>query len=304
MRSRFFTQFAARYRTKPFVRAIGLMLISTTAFSGMNIAVRAASQELPSGTLMMLRNILTLGLLMPLVLLQGMALLRTRRLRAHITRSMIGAVGMLTWIYALTIMPINQATALSFTAPLFAILFAVLFLGEKADGARWLGMLVGFGGTLIILNPIGTAFDWRAVMVIAAASLWAVTSILVKSLSNTEPPLRMVFYMNLFMFLFALPIGLTHWQWPTAHGWMLLLVIASCSLIMHFTLATAYGLVPVVTLLPLDFLRLIITAILAYFFFGETSHINTWIGATIIITSAVALARRDAKAVSLPIEEG
>lgn len=272
------------------------MLISIIAFSAMNIGVRAVSSELPPGVIVTLRNILTLGLLVPLVARNRFAIVRTKRLKAHIARSTIGAVGMLTWTYCLTIMPVNHATALSFTAPLFATLFAVLFLREHAHTTRWICLIAGFCGTLIILNPSAADFKWSSLLVMFATSAWATTSMLVKSLSATEPPLRMVFYMNLFMFLLALPVGFLHWQWPSLHGWEILLLIAICSVTMHFTMAKAYSMVPVVTLLPLDFLRLLFTSLFAYIIFGETSNLNTWIGAAVIIASAVVMARRDAKA--------
>ncbi|PZP86285.1 MAG: hypothetical protein DI582_03410 [Azospirillum brasilense] len=128
-----------------------------------------------------------------------------------------------------------------------------------------------------------------------ATTGWAVAGMLVKSLSRTEPALRIVFYMNFFMLLWALPLGIYHWQWPSLHSWAVLLLIAVCSIIMHFSMAKAYFLVPVVKLMPYDFMRLIYTAIFSYFLFGEASSWHTWLGAAIIVGSAVFIARRDAK---------
>lgn len=296
MYSKLFAIFAAPFRRHPHLVAIGYILISTTAFSAMSAGVRLIAPELHATVIVTLRNFLTLVLLLPWLVHQGPSAIRTRRLGAHAWRGVIGGVGMITWTYAITIMPLAHATALSFTAPLFSTLFAIPFLGEKASLARWLALFAGFIGTLIILRPGMDGFDWHALIVIFATTSWAVTGMFVKSLSGTEPALRMVFYMNLFMLMMALPFGVAHWQMPSLHAWVVLGFIACASIIMHFSMARAYSLAPVVTLMPFDFTRLITTALFAYLLFGETSDRTTWLGAAIIIASAVAMARRDVKA--------
>lgn len=293
MPSKLFAQPVAQIRHHPQAVAIAYIMISTAAFSAMNVGVRLASPELHATVIVTLRNLLTLVLVLPFVYRTRGGLLRTERLGAHAWRGCIGAIGMMTWTYALTIMPLTHATALSFTAPLFVTLFAILFLGEYADRGRLLALITGFCGTLVILRPSIEGFEWNALIVMFATSAWAVTSLFVKSLSRTEPALRMVFYMNFFMFLMAVPFGIMHWQWPSFYGWGVLLFIAASSLVMHFTMAKAYSLAPVVTLMPFDFTRLIITAFLAYLIFDETSDPLTWVGAAIIVASAALTARRD-----------
>ncbi|MES2984465.1 MAG: DMT family transporter [Pseudomonadota bacterium] len=296
MVSNHFAALREKFRHHPQLAAIGFMLISTTGFSAMSVGVRLAADELDPTLIVTLRNFLTLMLLMPFALRHNAALIRTTRLKAHAWRGCLGSIGMIAWTYCLTIMPLAHATALSFTAPLFSTLFAIMFLKEHADKARWLAIIAGFFGTLVILRPSLAGFQWNELLVMFATSAWAITGMFVKSLSRTEPALRMVFYMNLFMFLMALPFGLMHWQAPTAHAWLVLLVIAICSIIMHFSMARAYALAPVVTLMPFDFTRLISSSLFAYFLFGETSDALTWLGAAIIVASAVAVARRDVKA--------
>lgn len=299
MFSKHFTRFLAHGHARPQLIAIGLILISTTAFSAMSAGVRVIGAELDARVIVTLRNFLTLLMVMPWLWRAGLAAIRTERIRDHLWRGAIGGVGMNTWTYALTIMPLTHATALSFTAPLFSTLFAIIFLKEKADLTRWMVLAIGFLGTLIILRPDTQTFDWHALIVIFATTSWAVTGMFVKSLSATEPPMRMVFYMNLFMFLMSLPFALPHWQWPDAHGWTVLVLIAFASLIMHFTMSKAYSLAPVVTLMPFDFTRLVATALFAYLLFGEVSDRASWLGAAIIIASAVYMARRDVRAASV-----
>ena len=279
----------------PHMRAVGFMLVSTAAFSGMNVLVRLASETMSAPLIVTLRNLLTLLLLLPFVAPNRFAMVHTARLRDHFLRSLVGAVGMTTWTYCLTLMPLDHATALSFTAPLLATIFAIFVLKEHATTRHFIGLAFGFAGTLIILRPNAAGFSWDSLLVIFAATAWATTSMFVKSLSRTEPALRMVFYMNFFMFLVALPFGFSHWRMPNSSEWLILLGIALCSVAMHFTMVKAYALAPVVTLMPFDFMRLVYTTILAYFIFGERSDPITWVGAAIIVASVVLIARRDRK---------
>lgn len=280
----------------PQVTAILYILISTTAFSAMNVGVRAIAGELHPTLIVMLRCLVTLVLLAPFIAHVGVTRLRTTRLQKHFARGIVGGIGMIGWTYSVSILPITYATALSFTAPLFVTLLAMLFLGEKAGRDRWLALAVGFIGTWIILRPDASSFDSRALIVLGTSIFWATTGILIKSLSATESPLRMVFYMNLFMLLLAAPFGLYHWAMPSLHVWSVLVVIAMCSLLMHLSMVRAYALAPLVTLMPFDFTRLISTALFAYVLFGETSDLATWFGAAIIIASAAFMARRDIRA--------
>lgn len=296
MFSTLFTAYRTPGPTSPQVRAIFYILISTTAFSAMNVGVRAIAGELHSTLIVMLRCLLTLVLLAPFIAYQGASILRTSRLPQHVARGVVGGIGMIGWTYSVSILPVTYATALSFTAPLFVTLLAMLFLGEAVGRDRWLALIIGFIGTWIILRPDAHSFDSRALIVLLTSIFWATTGILIKSLSATEPPLRMVFYMNVFMALLAAPFGLYHWAMPSLHVWAVLVVIAICSLIMHISMVRAYALAPLVTLMPFDFTRLISTALFAYLLFGETSDITTWLGAAIIIASAAFMARRDIRA--------
>jgi drug/metabolite transporter (DMT)-like permease len=272
------------------------MLWSCASFSLMNVFIRVGAGELPTTVMVMLRNLITVLILLPLMLRHEARLLRTSRLKDHFWRATVGTVGMQSWFYCVSRLPLNQATALSFTTPLFLTLFAVLFLREKADRKRWLALLTGFIGTLVILQPSTQDFQWISLLVVFATAIWAVAGMLVKSLSGTEPALRVVFFMAFFMCLWSLPLAMLNWQAPSNHGWLLVLAISLCSISMHTSQVKAYALVPVVKLMPYDFTRLIFTAFFAWAAFGEVSVLNSWLGAAIIICAAAYSARRDAKA--------
>jgi drug/metabolite transporter (DMT)-like permease len=261
----------------------------------MGVYIRYASAELPSPLIVFLRNAMTFIFLLPWAIHNNFALVRTTRLKGHFWRATIGVIGMQSWFYCLTILPLNQATALSFTAPVFSTLLAVLLLKEKADIRHWLAMIIGFTGVLIILRPAGDAFDWQSTFVLFTTMIWAIAGMFIKSLTSSESPLRIVFFMVFFMALWSLPPALYMWQWPSQTAWLYMVAIAITSFGMQWCLAKAYSLTQVVKLTPFDFSRLIFTAIFAYIAFGETTDLFTWLGAAIIIGSVLINVRRDAK---------
>lgn len=264
-------------------------------FSLMNSFIRIVSETMHSSLIVSWRNILALVMLMPVVAYQGFGMVRTERLPGHFWRGLVGMFGMQLWTYCITTIDLSVATALSFTAPLFACLFAVIFLREQADKFRWLALLAGFGGTLIIIRPGMGDFNGVSFLVLFTTSLWATTGLMVKSLTRTEPPLRIVFLMTVFMTVFSIPFAAHVFRLPTAHEMLLLFGVASASLAAHFLQVKAYSMATVVSLMPFDFTRLLFTSVFAYLFFSETLDETTFIGSMVVLISAISIARRDAR---------
>lgn len=278
-------------------QAILLMLFSMACFSSMNAVIRLLAVEMSSIQMVFLRNLCALLL----VVLWGGLLQRrlprfpTMRLKGHFWRATIGLVAMELWFYSITIMKLTLAIALSFTTPIFATICAMLFLGEKAGPRRWAAIFTGLAGMLIILRPGAGDASASALFVLTSSCMMAVASILVKTLTRTEPPETIVFYMALFMSMWsALPV-IGHWQEVTPHEWWLVLLVALFSTAAHLSMARAYRRVDMVVLMPFDFTRLIFTAGLAYYFFGETLDSPTIAGSLVIVASTVYIAHREAK---------
>ncbi len=275
---------------------IGLFIFSTACFSAMSTLIRYVGTELPAAEMVFLRNILSLLMLLPIAVYYGRAAFKSTRLGRHFWRALVGLVGMELWFYALTIMPLNEATALSYISPIFATLLAVFMLGEKIGRWRILAIIVGFFGAVLILRPdpqIG--LNPGAWVVLAAAFMWALAGIVVKTLTTTDPPWRIVTYMGLFMSLLSAPPALMEWKW---FGWELfwpLLGIAVLSTVAQLCMVTAFSRAPMVVLSPFDFMRLVFTSILAYMVFGERLDIWTALGAAIIVSSSVFITWRERK---------
>lgn len=271
-----------------------LMVAAMACFSVMNTLIRGLSLAMPSGQMVFLRNVMAFGIMVPLAVYHGPLLLRTGKIGQHFWRAAVGTVAMQLWFYSLSVLPLTLATALSFTTPIFATVFAIFFLGERAGLRRWAAVLAGFAGALVILRPEAHAADPRALFVLASSAAMAFASILVKSLTRTESPETIVFYMALFMIPFSLPLALPVWQ-PVSNAQLLdVFLVALFSTFAHLLLTRAYQRADMVALMPFDFTRLLFTAMLAYCFFGEVLDGRTALGALIIVVSALYIARREA----------
>jgi len=275
------------------LHAIGMMVASMACFSAMNVMIRFASDELHTTQIVFLRNLFSVALLMPWVLRVGSGALRTDKFSGHFWRATVGTVGMQLWFYCVTTLPLNEATALSFTAPILTAIFAIVFLGEKAGLHRWSAIMIGFVGAMVIIRPSPDHMNWNMLLVPCATSMWAIAGLLVKSLTKTELPNRIVFYMAFIMTLWSAPLGIWHWQTPSMYALVMVLGVAVASTGAHLFLVRAYARAEVVVLMPFDFCRLLFTALLAYLVFGEIADRWTWIGSAIIVISAAYIAYRE-----------
>ncbi|MBY0406806.1 MAG: DMT family transporter [Rickettsiales bacterium] len=281
-------------------QAILLMLSSMAVFSAMNIAIRLVSTDLDSGYVVLLRTIFSLGitLLWSAFLHRGRPRFPTARLQSHFWRAGVGIIAMELWFHAVTLLPLTLATALSFTTPIYSTIIAIVFLREKAGLRRWAAIGMGFVGVMVILRPgfiFGTGdISADALYVLGSSVMMAVASVLVKTLSRTESPETIVFYMALFMLPWAIFPALGHIVPLSLYQLWLIFLVALFSTGAHLLMARAYMRADMVMLMPFDFSRLVFTAIMAYALFGETLDGYTVVGSLIIVGSTVYIAQREA----------
>ncbi len=280
-------------RQSPALHGILLMCLSTVAFSIMHALVRYVSDVLPPFQIAFFRNIFGLAFLLPLLMRSRFAVLRTQRIGLHALRGIVNIAAMLMFFTALSISPLAKVTALSFTAPIFMAVLAVLVLGERFQASRWLAIAMGFAGMLIILRPGLVALDAGALLVTGSAALWAVAMVIIKVLSRTEASLTIVAYMGIFLGLFSVFPAL--WVWEPfglrTLGWLML--IGLFGTIAQMSLSQSLKETDPTALMPFDFLKLIWTALIGAWFFAEIPDIFTFIGAAVIFSSGLFIAYRE-----------
>ncbi len=277
------------------VRAALLIVFAGVLFSSMNAMIRHVSSELHPLEIVFFRSLFGFAAMMPWLSRQGLGVLRTRRPGLIGLRTLLGFVSMATWFSALAIVPLGNAVALGFTAPLFAAVAAVIVLHEVIRARRITALVVGFGGMLIILRPGVQSIGTGEVMVVVSALTMALSVITMKVLTRTEQVGSLVVYQTMLTTPIALIPALFVWTWPSAEMWMWVVLIGVVASTAHMAFTRAFSLADTMYLMPFDYLRLPQVAFLGWALFGEPTDLYTWAGAAVIATSSVYVAHREAK---------
>ncbi len=275
---------------------IGLMVLAAIFFSLMTALIPLAGKELHPFQIAFFRNLFGLLAFAPVLLKTGTQVLQPKRLGWLSLRALLGAATMLTWFYVLTVMPIAEATALSFTAPLFVTIGAAFVLKETVRMRRWTATLIGFIGVLIILQPGTQAISMNALIAIASALAMAGSILIIKHLSTDVSSETIVVYMVIMMTPLTLIPALFVWQWPSATIWLWLVLLGVCGTAGHLFFTNSLRISDASAVMPFDYSRLLVIAALGYWLFGQTLPWTTWFGALIIAVSGIYIAHRESRA--------
>ena len=270
------------------------MLGAMILFSTMGVFIKLSSSQLHPLEVVFFRNFLALFFLTPWIFHQRATVFKSNRKKLYTLRAVFNVVGMAAGFTALTLIPLAEATALSFTAPLFATLGAALILGEVVRQRRIIAIFFGFIGMLIILRPGIEAISPGALLAIANAITIAITVLIVKKLTTTEKPITIVAYMALLQTPLALIPALFYWEWPSLITWTWLFCLAGAGTVGHLMYTKAIQLAEVSQLQPIDFVRLPIIALFGYIVFAEKPGIWVWIGGAVIFLSTAYVTHREA----------
>ena len=276
------------------MRAALLMFCSAMAFGLMAVAIRYATGHVPTQEVAFFRNAFGLLALLPVLLRPGHAPLRTRQLPRYLLRSALGLASMLCGFWALGHLPLSQAVSLSYSAPLFVTIAAVLWLGEKVRFRRWAAVIAGFIGVLVIVRPGAHGFDSGSLIAVLAAMISAVVAIQIKQLTRVDGPDTVVFYTYVFWVPLSLVPALFVWVWPDATGWLWLLATGVLGTIGQLFWTRALKLGEVSALTPISFTQLPLVVVLSWLLFGEALDRWTLLGAAIILAANAYIAHREA----------
>ena len=271
------------------------MVIACLFFAGMGGIVRHVSNELHAFEIAFFRNVFGLLVMVPWMMRVGFKGLKTKRIHLYTLRGVTGIAAMLAFFWAITKMPLADVTALSFTAPLFSTILAVLVLGEVVRARRWAAIAVGFIGAVIILRPGAQTIDLATMAVLFSALMMAASTVMIKMLSDTEPTSAIVTYMTLYLTPLSLIPALIVWKTPSweALGWLALMGFFAT--IAHLSLTRAFAAAEASAVMPFDFTRLLFAAAIGYLAFDEVPDAWTGVGAAVIIAASVYIARREAQ---------
>jgi len=224
----------------------------------------------------------------------GFGVLRTRRPGAHLTRSAVGLTGMICGFTAVSLLPLTQSTAISFSAPLFMVALSALILKEPVSLQRWLAVAVGFVGVLIMVHPDPKQFVGVGVLFAIAAAIGAAgANIAIREISRTEPGPTIVFYFTLAgaaVGLASLPFG---WVMPSPGVLGLLVAAGLIGGTGQLLLTEAIRRAPVAVVAPFDFTQLVWAGLIGFLVWGETPAMLTLIGAMVVAASSTYILWRE-----------
>ncbi|WP_188054409.1 DMT family transporter [Sphingosinithalassobacter sp. CS137] len=278
------------------LKGLALRLFAILCLATMSALVKlveARGAALPET--MFFRQLCALPLVLGwLALGQGVGAVRTQRIGAHLLRTGVGLLGMVATFGALILLPLAEATTLSFTVPIFATILGALVLKEPTGWPRWTAVLVGFGGVLIVAQPGSGHFPLVGALVgLTSAFLIAVISILLRQIGRTESAGTTVFWFSL---LSLPPLGIVYLFFAQPHDsltWTILVAIGLIGGTGQLALTGALRYAPVSAAVPMDYSSLLWATLYGWLFFGVWPTSYTWIGAPIIIGSGLTIAWRE-----------
>jgi drug/metabolite transporter (DMT)-like permease len=230
------------------------------------------------------RSVIAFFLLLPFIYRNGgFATLKTVRLAQHIVRNLIHYSAQLGWFFALTLIPIGQVVAIEFTMPIWTAILAAAFLGERITAWRAIAILLGVIGVVMIVRPATGEVNPGQLIALAAAVGFGISMTLVKSLTRTESALAVIFWMTVVQFFAGFIPTFYVWVWPSAYAWGWLIVIAVCGTLSHYCLASAMRYADASIVVPMDFLRVPLTATVGWLLYAERLDLLTVLGAALIL---------------------
>ena len=276
------------------VRAMLMMFVAMFMFTGMGVFIKLAAQHVHVMEVVFFRNFLAVLIIGPFLLRTGISQIKMNRPGLFLGRAAINFIGMLCGFTSVTLIPLAENTALSFTCPIFVTIGAVIFLGEVIRLRRILAILIGFAGALVILQPGFSEVSVGALLALASSLSIAMAVLLVKKMTDTETSMSIVFWMVVMQAPISLVPALFVWQWPSPLGWLCLWGVAISGTIAHVLFTSACSLVEITSLQPMEFAKLPFAVILAWIIFDEWPGVWIWVGGAIIFTATAYITRREA----------
>ncbi|OAN73997.1 multidrug DMT transporter permease [Jannaschia sp. EhC01] len=261
------------------------MIGAVVAFSSMAVAGRELSTSLSTFELMTYRSAIGMVLVVAVGAAAGtLGQISTTRLRGHTLRNVFHFIGQNLWFLAVGLIPLAQLFALEFTSPLWVMALAALFLGERLTPVKIGAGVMGFLGVLIVVQPGSVPFSIGMGAALLAAVCFAITAIFTKRLTRDQSITCILFWLTLIQLILGLVFCLYdgHMALPSAATLPWIIVIGIAGLLAHFCLTSAFAHAPASVVMPIDFARLPLIAVVGMIFYAEPLQWGVLIGAVLI----------------------
>jgi len=280
------------------LRAALWMSCAVLAFSFMAVAARELLRHMGAFEILFLRTLVTMLLVGVAVARAGTAPLRTRLFRFHLARALLHLGGQYCWIYAIGALTLATVFAIEFTMPVWVALLATAFLGERMNRGRVVMLVLGLAGIAIILRP--AVGDQRglhpaALVMVLGSVFYAGNMVMTKRISMTDSPLAVLFWMSLTQLPLTFITAAPQWVTPKPVDLFWATVIGSGSFVAHYSMTRAMKLGDATLVVPIDFLRLPLIAVVGALFYQEALQAATFAGAAVIFAGTYYSLSREAR---------
>ena len=271
-----------------------LSLLGTGTAAIMVSGIKLLSQDLNPFMIAFYRCLFGVIIMLPFMIYNYPEAWKTHNIKLQFVRSAINVYSMISWFTAIGTLQLEKAAAIGFTTPLFTTILAIIFLGEVIRIQRITALIVGFIGILVVIRPGYIPFESGALWLLSAAITFSIVIIIVKKLTEKDSSLTTAFYQMAFMVPPTFFIALFFWESININQILLFIFVAIAGFITQFSFAQCLKMAETTFIMPIQFTKLIWLSLIGYFFFMEVPDIWTWIGASIIFSSILFIAYREA----------
>lgn len=283
------------------ILGIAFKLGSVVLFAGMTVCVKMLGQDVPTGQTIFVRGLISMGVMALIAWQAGQPqLLKTGNWRSHALRSLSGTVSMFCLFVGVTMIPLADATAISFTAPMFLTVLAMVFLGERIHRFRWTALGIGFLGVMIMIGPhlslgAATSSDQQlgALIALSAALFSAIAMTFLRKMSVGEHAITITFYFSLTFTICSALTALLGWVVPTSTQWLLIVLAGLFGVFGQLLMTYSYRYAEASTIAPLDYSNMVMAIILGFVFFDEIPSLSVWIGAPLVVGAGLIILWRE-----------
>jgi len=284
------------------VTGILIMLIAVGAFSCMDAGLKVLSPHYAPMQVAALRGISSLPIIfLWTVFAGGLGQLIRVRWKLHALRGVLSIIMLATFSFALRYLPLAEAYSIFFIAPLLITIFAIPILGERVEWQRWMAIVLGFFGVLIVLRPSGSSvFTWGGLAIIVSASCYAVSAVTVRILSRTDSTQSMVFWLIAALSLGASALALPAWSPIHSEHWPILIMIAVTGTIGQYAITEAFRRAHASIIAPFEYTALAWGLGLDWWLWNTLPDHRMMVGAAVIVMSGLYLIYREHPLASKP----
>jgi drug/metabolite transporter (DMT)-like permease len=241
-----------------------------------------------------LRYLFGMLVMLPLVWRQGLKAYRPVNMSGQLWRGAVHTLGLTLWFTALPHLGLADMTAIGFTGPIFIMLGAAWFLGEKMRGDRWVAAAIGFAGVLVVVAPKFTGQGGvYALLMLASSPVFAASFLMTKTLTRYESPGVIVLWQAISVTVLSLPLSLIHWTAPTTWQWIGFATAGIFGSLGHYCLTRGFRVADISATQSLRFLDLVWASLLGWLVFSDVPSHTTLTGALVILASTVWIAKRE-----------